>query len=58
MVIGVALRAWCAWLTEEHYLETNPAKRLKLVGRQEVSSREGLAENEVNARLAPGPEQS
>ena len=36
-----ALRTWCAWLTEEHYLETNPAKRIKLVGRQEASSREG-----------------
>src|SRR5947209_1540186 len=26
-----ALRAWCAWLTEERYLEVNPAKRIKLV---------------------------
>ncbi len=25
-----ALRAWCAWLTVERYLETNPAKRIKL----------------------------
>lgn len=32
-----ALRAWCAWLTEERYLEVNPAKRLKLVGRQDAS---------------------
>jgi site-specific recombinase XerD len=46
-----ALRAWCAWLTEEHYLETNPAKRIKLVGRQEASSREGLSPNQVNALL-------
>lgn len=23
-----ALRAWCAWLTVERYLETNPAKRI------------------------------
>lgn len=46
-----ALRAWCAWLTEEHYLETNPAKRIKLVGRQEASSREGLSSNQVNALL-------
>jgi site-specific recombinase XerD len=38
-----ALRAWCAWLTEEHHLEANPAKRIKLVGRQEASSREGLS---------------
>ena len=46
-----ALRTWCAWLTEEHYLETNPAKRIKLVGRQEASSREGLSPNQVNALL-------
>src|SRR5260370_32509555 len=32
-----ALRAWCIWLTEERYLEINPARRIKLVGRQEVS---------------------
>ncbi|EFH82326.1 tyrosine-type recombinase/integrase [Ktedonobacter racemifer] len=46
-----ALRAFCAWLTEEHYLETNPARHLKLVGRQEVSSREGLDDAQVNALL-------
>ncbi len=37
-----ALRAWCAWLTEERYLEVNPARRIKLVGRQEASKPEGL----------------
>src|SRR6266566_690564 len=46
-----ALRAWCAWLTEQRYLEVNPAKRIKLVGRQEASSREGLSETQVNALL-------
>ncbi len=46
-----ALRAWCAWLTEEHYLEVNPAKRLKLVGRQDASSREGLDDTQINALL-------
>jgi site-specific recombinase XerD len=46
-----ALRAWCAWLTEERYLEVNPAKRLKLVGRQDASSREGLDDTQVNALL-------
>lgn len=46
-----ALRAWCAWLTEYHHLETNPAKRIKLVGRQEESSREGLEPTQVNALL-------
>lgn len=45
------LRAWCAWLTKRHYLEVNPAKRIKLVGRQEASSREGLSDNKVNAAL-------
>lgn len=46
-----ALRAFCAWLTEEHYLEINPAKRLKLVGRQEASTRSGLNDTQVNALL-------
>src|SRR6266702_38623 len=44
-----ALRAWCAWLTEHRYLEVNPAKHIKLVGRQEASSREGLSDNQINA---------
>src|SRR5712691_10123431 len=46
-----ALRAWCAWLTEQRYLEVNPAKRIKLVGRQEASSREGLSDTQVDALL-------
>lgn len=46
-----ALKTWCAWLTEHHHLETNPAKRIKLVGRQEASSREGLKPTQVNALL-------
>jgi site-specific recombinase XerD len=46
-----ALRAFCAWLTEERYLEVNPAKRLKLVGRQEASTRSGLNDTQVNALL-------
>ena len=46
-----ALRAFCAWLTEERYLEVNPAKRLKLVGRQDASSREGLDDTQANALL-------
>jgi integrase/recombinase XerC len=45
------LSALRAWLTEEHYLEVNPAKRLKLVGRQAVSEHSGLEENEVHALL-------
>jgi site-specific recombinase XerD len=46
-----ALRAWCVWLTEERYLEINPARRIKLVGRQEVSKREGLSDTQANALL-------
>lgn len=46
-----ALRAWCSWMTEQHYLDINPAKRIKLVGRQEASSREGLSDSQVNALL-------
>src|SRR5437868_1074506 len=46
-----ALRAWCAWLTEEHYLEVNPARRIKLVGRQGASKREGLSDTQANALL-------
>ncbi len=46
-----ALRAWCAWLTQQHHLEVNPAKRIKLVGRQEASSREGLSDTQVSALL-------
>src|SRR5450631_1058152 len=46
-----ALRAWCIWLTEQHYLEENPTKRIKSVGRQEASSREGLSDDQVNALL-------
>jgi len=46
-----ALRAFCSWLTEERYLEVNPAKRLKLVGRQDTSSREGLNDTQANALL-------
>jgi site-specific recombinase XerD len=46
-----ALRVWCTWLTEERYLEVNPARRIKLVGRQEASKREGLADTQANALL-------
>lgn len=46
-----ALRAWCVWLTEQHYVEINPAKHIKLVGRQQASSREGLGDNQVDALL-------
>src|SRR5947209_1982678 len=44
-----ALRAFCVWLTEKRYLEINPAKRLKLMGRQNASSREGLNDAQAHA---------
>src|SRR5260370_20910770 len=46
-----ALRVWCAWLTEERYLDVNPARRIKLVGRQEASNRDGLSYTQANALL-------
>ncbi len=46
-----ALRAFCTRLTEERSLEINPAKRIKLVDRQDVSSREGFDDTQVNALL-------
>lgn len=44
-----ALRAWCAWLTDQGYLVTDPAARVKLVSGQERSKREGLSNTQVNA---------
>jgi site-specific recombinase XerD len=46
-----ALRAWCAWLTQRHHLESNPARGVKLVGRQAASERSGLEPNQVHALL-------
>lgn len=46
-----ALRAWSAWLAEHHHLEANPARGIKLVGRQAVSDRKGLEPNQIHALL-------
>src|SRR5918998_2961355 len=46
-----ALRSWCTWLFEQHVLATNPAARLKLVGRQEPRAPKSLKDTEVNALL-------
>ncbi|GCE50467.1 hypothetical protein [Thermosporothrix hazakensis] len=46
-----ALRAFCAWLTEACYPEVNPAKRLKLVGRQDTLSRKGPNDAQAIALL-------
>lgn len=46
-----ALRAWCQWLTEQGYLEENPATRLQSVGRVERDAPDPLSNNAVNALL-------
>lgn len=46
-----ALRAWCAWLVERRHLGANPARGVKLVGRQAASDRRGLEPNQVHALL-------
>jgi site-specific recombinase XerD len=46
-----ALRAWCGWMTDQGYLATDPAARVKLVGAQEESKREGLSCTQINALL-------
>lgn len=46
-----ALRSWCTWLFEHAVLATNPAARLKLVGRQEPLAPKALKDTEVNALL-------
>lgn len=46
-----ALRAWCAWLVDQGYLPLDPAARVKLIGGEVGSKREGLASSQVNALL-------
>ena len=46
-----ALRAWCAWLQEQGYLEVNPARRFKLVHRQASAAPRGLTPAQANALL-------
>src|SRR5437763_8876202 len=46
-----ALRAWCAWLVDQGYLPLDPAARVKLVGGEIGSTREGLSGSQVNALL-------
>lgn len=46
-----ALRAWSQWLTEQGYLEEDPAERLKSVGRVERDAPDPLSNNTVNALL-------
>ncbi len=46
-----ALRAWCQWLTEEGYLDENPASRLKTIGHIKPDAPVPLTDSEVNALL-------
>ncbi len=46
-----ALRAWCAWLVDQGYLPLDPAARVKLVGGEVGSKREGLSSSQINALL-------
>ena len=46
-----ALRAWCAWLVDQGYLPLDPAARVKLIGGERGSKREGLSSTQVNALL-------
>ncbi len=46
-----ALREWCAWLVDQGYLPLDPAARVKLVGGEVGSKREGISSSQVNALL-------
>src|SRR6266496_1281720 len=46
-----ALRVWCAWLVDQGYLPLDPAARVKLIGGEAGSKREGLSSSQVNALL-------
>jgi site-specific recombinase XerD len=46
-----ALRTWCAWLVDEGYLPLDPAARVKLLGGETGSKREGLEPSQINALL-------
>jgi site-specific recombinase XerD len=46
-----ALRSFCAWLTEQGYIDRNPALRLKAVGAGEPLSPKALKPIHVNALL-------
>ena len=46
-----ALRTWCTWLNEQGYLPTNPAARLKTVGRPAPHAPKGLTDPQINALL-------
>jgi site-specific recombinase XerD len=46
-----ALRTWCGCMTEQAYLESDPAAHVKLVGQEKASERSGLKSGQVNALL-------
>src|ERR1700676_5183198 len=43
-----ALRAWCAGLVDQGSLPLDPAARVKLIGGEAGSKREGLSSSEIN----------
>lgn len=46
-----ALRSWCDWLVESGRLQSDPAARLRSVGRQGQLAPKGLDDRQVNALL-------
>jgi site-specific recombinase XerC len=46
-----ALRSWCAYLVEQNYLSSNPARRLKLVGQPIPLAPKALEPGQLNALL-------
>lgn len=46
-----ALRSWCEWLELSNYLPSNPATRLKLIGRPHTAVSKALTPAQLNALL-------
>lgn len=46
-----ALRTWYGWLTDQGDLPTDPAARIKRVGSEPISPREGRSRQEIDALL-------
>lgn len=48
------LRSWCDWLVDSGHLQSDPAARLRSVGRQGPPAPKGLDDRQVNALLREG----
>jgi site-specific recombinase XerD len=46
-----ALRSWCSWLVQQHYLTVNPALRLKLIGQTKPLAPKALTAAQLNLLL-------